>query len=179
MTSRLWSNPNARAAIKTLTWFPLLFFFLENGYSTATVQGRSMQPTFNPDSNKLSPDIVLLSHWGAIGHKFQRGEVVAMTSPHNPDLTITKRIIALEGDSVRPLPQSDQKSVVYVPKGHCWVEGDERFHSRDSNAFGTVPMGLINSKVVYILWPLSRFGKVEIKPNVERVSAGSVDSMRL
>jgi hypothetical protein len=43
MTSRLWSNPNARAAIKTLTWFPLLFFFLENGYSTATVQGRSMQ----------------------------------------------------------------------------------------------------------------------------------------
>lgn len=31
-------------------------------------------------------------------------------SPHNPDLTITKRIIALEGDTVRPLPQSEQKS---------------------------------------------------------------------
>jgi hypothetical protein len=43
MTSRLWSNPNARAALKTLTWFPVIFFFLENGYSTATVQGRSMQ----------------------------------------------------------------------------------------------------------------------------------------
>jgi hypothetical protein len=43
MTSRLWSHPNARAAIKTLTWFPVIFFFLENGYSTATVQGRSMQ----------------------------------------------------------------------------------------------------------------------------------------
>jgi hypothetical protein len=40
-------------------------------------------------------------------------------------------------------------------------------------------MGLINSKVIYVLWPLSRFGKVEVKPNLDRVSAGSVDTMRL
>ncbi|KAG2171407.1 hypothetical protein INT43_009068 [Umbelopsis isabellina] len=179
MTSRLWSHPNTRAAIKTLTWFPVIFFFLENGFSTATVQGRSMQPTFNPDSNKLTPDVVLLSHWGAIGHKFKRGEVVAMTSPHNPNLTITKRIIALEGDTVRPLPQSEQKSAVHVPKGHCWVEGDESFHSRDSNFFGAVPLGLISSKVTYILWPLSRFGKVELKPNRDRVSVDSVDAVHL
>lgn len=30
--------------------------------------------------------------------------------------------------------------LVNVPKGHCWVEGDEAFHSRDSNSFGTVSL---------------------------------------
>jgi hypothetical protein len=33
-----------------------------------------------------------------------------ISSPHDPDLTITKRIVALEGDTVRPLPQSEKKS---------------------------------------------------------------------
>ncbi|RKP07301.1 hypothetical protein THASP1DRAFT_17256, partial [Thamnocephalis sphaerospora] len=44
--------------------------------------------------------------------------------------------------------------------GHSWVEGDEPFHSRDSNAFGPVPDGLIEARVQWILWPLSRFGPV-------------------
>jgi hypothetical protein len=42
-----------------------------------------------------------------------------------------------------------------------------------------VPLGLISSKVTYILWPLSRFGKVELKPNYNRVSVNSVDAMRV
>ena len=29
-------------------------------------------------------------------------------------------------------------SLVRVPLGHCWVEGDEPFHSEDSNRFGPV-----------------------------------------
>jgi hypothetical protein len=37
------------------------------------------------------------------------------SSPHDPDLTITKRIIALEGDTVRPLPQSNQKEGTVRP----------------------------------------------------------------
>lgn len=127
-----------------------------------------MQPTFNPDSSMLQEDIVLLDKWSTTNHEFERGQVVTLISPTNPKSLITKRIIALPGDTVVPLRKKD--TVVPIPAGHVWVEGDEAFHSRDSNSFGTVPIGLINAKVNYILWPLSRFGRVEKRPvNMDRV----------
>lgn len=90
-------------------------------------------------------------------------------SPNNPKMTLAKRIIAVEGDLVYPLPFSPyakeqglrQGHAVRVPAGACWVEGDERFHSKDSNEFGPVPLGLITAKVSWILFPFTRFGKVE------------------
>ena len=33
---------------------------------------------------------------------------------------------------------SYRKKIVYIPKGHCWVEGDNHSHSHDSNSFGPV-----------------------------------------
>lgn len=42
----------------------------------------------------------------------------------------------MPGDTVVPLRKKD--TVVPIPAGHVWVEGDEAFHSRDSNSFGTV-----------------------------------------
>ena len=32
----------------------------------------------------------------------------------------------------------DLGNVLVVPRGCCWLEGDNPDHSRDSNAFGTV-----------------------------------------
>lgn len=74
-------------------------------------------------------------------------------SPQNPKLLTTKRIIALEGDlasllpfppqlsnsyfpsfQVHPLPPSPP-TPIRIPPGHCWVEGDSHYHSRDSNTF--------------------------------------------
>ena len=49
-----------------------------------------------------------------------------------------------------PFPQ------VRVPKGHCWIEGDNHRKSIDSNEFGPVPLGLIQSKAVGVLWPRDR-----------------------
>ncbi|KAI8882028.1 LexA/Signal peptidase [Backusella circina FSU 941] len=147
--------------VKALAWMPVAIFFIDHGFSYATVSGRSMQPTFNPDSNMLRKDIVLLNKWAITDHKFKRGQVVTLISPIDPKAIITKRIIALPGDTIRPLHK--QNETVTVPEGHCWIEGDEAFHSRDSNSFGTVPIGLINAKVTYILWPPSRFGPVEPK----------------
>lgn len=56
-------------------------------------------------------------------------------SPTDPKSIITKRVLALPGDTIKPLRKKDP---VAVPEGHVWVEGDEAFHSRDSNAFGPV-----------------------------------------
>ncbi|RUS27302.1 hypothetical protein BC938DRAFT_483458 [Jimgerdemannia flammicorona] len=166
--SKLWSSPTTRTVLRTLTWIPVFVFFIDHGYSFASVEGRSMQPTFNPDSNMLTRDIVLLNRWSVVNHRFHHGDVVTMWSPRNPDLIITKRIIALEGDTVKTLKPYPEK-LVRIPKGHAWVEGDESFHSRDSNTFGAIPLGLVNAKVTFILWPLSRFGAVPRVTKSERV----------
>jgi inner membrane protease subunit 2 len=44
--------------------------------------------------------------------------------------------MALPGDTIHPLRKKDE--TVPIPEGHVWIEGDEAFHSRDSNSFGTV-----------------------------------------
>ncbi|GBC26573.2 mitochondrial inner membrane protease subunit 2 [Rhizophagus irregularis DAOM 181602=DAOM 197198] len=146
--------------IRAAAWGPVILFFVEHGFSIGSIQGRSMQPTFNPDSNKLRRDVVLLNRWIAVTHEYVRGDVVTLFAPDDPDRVITKRIIALEGDTVfTTLPHPDK--FVKIPKGHCWIEGDDIFHSKDSNEYGPVPLALINAKVSYILLPFSRFGKIE------------------
>lgn len=60
---------------------------------------------------------------------------VVSRSPEDPQHYLVKRLIALPDDWVT-VPQS--MDVRQVPKGHCWVEGDNEGNSNDSNAFGPV-----------------------------------------
>ncbi|GAA6006570.1 hypothetical protein JCM10207_004977 [Rhodosporidiobolus poonsookiae] len=132
-----------------------------------------MQPTFNPDSSHMYRDIVLVNRYAALassmGDKtaFQPGDVVALKSPLNPSALVIKRLIALPQSLVRTLPPHPE-STVRVPQGHCWVEGDERFHTRDSNSLGPVPLGCVVGKVEWIVWPPSRFGPVAERPGWEK-----------
>ncbi len=57
-------------------------------------------------------------------------------------------------------------SPAQVPKGHCYIVGDNLPWSRDSRDFGPIPLGLIKGKVIAKgslagLNPLSWFTKVE------------------
>ncbi|KAF9514236.1 hypothetical protein BS47DRAFT_1295294 [Hydnum rufescens UP504] len=127
-----------------------------------TVKGRSMSPTLNPESSNMF-DVVYMDRWDPqTGKKFARGDVVVLKSPVDNELII-KRILALEGDLVQTLPPYPDAWVA-IPQGHAWVEGDEPFHSRDSNKFGPVSLSLIDSKVPWIVFPFSRFGTVPPSP---------------
>lgn len=48
-----------------------------------------------------------------------------------------------------------RSNVIVVPRGHVWVEGDNPANSLDSREFGPIPLGLIRSRAVIRLWPLS------------------------
>ncbi|KAJ8449960.1 hypothetical protein Cgig2_029322 [Carnegiea gigantea] len=115
--------------------------------------GPSMLPTMNTSG---SGDLVLADRLSPLLGRIVRGDIVVVRSPENPRKLITKRIIAMENDSITFLvdPQnSDKSESVVVPKGHVWIQGDNIYASRDSRDFGPVPYGLIYGKV---FWRVSR-----------------------
>uniref|UniRef100_H2UK01 Mitochondrial inner membrane protease subunit n=1 Tax=Takifugu rubripes TaxID=31033 RepID=H2UK01_TAKRU len=100
----------------------------------ARVEGASMQPSLNPEAGP--GDVVLLNRWSVRNHQVQRGDIVSVLSPKNPQQKIIKRVIGLEGDFIRTL--SYKNRYVRIPDGHFWIEGDHHGHSLDSNSFGPV-----------------------------------------
>jgi len=64
-----------------------------------------------------------------------------------------------------PLFEDVRPVIIRIPKGHCWVEGDNAHLSRDSRDFGPVPLGLINGVVVGIIWPPSRMSFLSRRPS--------------
>lgn len=102
----------------------------------------------------------------------QRGEIVAFSAPRDPNLTFIKRVIGVEGDLVeirrgtvilngQPMTEpyavyrrARQRSMppVRVPAGHLFVLGDNRDHSQDSRAWGTVPVENVIGEPLMIYW---------------------------
>ncbi|RUS82122.1 hypothetical protein EGW08_010096 [Elysia chlorotica] len=151
----------------TLIALPSYVAFTDIFYAVRTVDGLSMQPTLNPDGNNT--DFVLLDRWAAASHRFERGEIVSLVSPKNPSEWLIKRVVALEGDQVKAAGCFEES--VDIPRGHCWVEGDNRLCSLDSNNFGPIPTGLITAKATRVLWPPARWGPLEKKHvGVDRVT---------
>ncbi|KAM9312648.1 mitochondrial inner membrane protease subunit 2 [Gastrophryne carolinensis] len=140
---------------------PVTVTFLDRVVCIARVEGVSMQPSLNPDGRNES-DIVLLNRWRIRNYEVQRGDIVSLVSPKNPEQKIIKRVIGLEGDIVKT--SGHKTRYVKIPSGHMWVEGDHYGHSFDSNAFGPVSLGLLHAQATHILWPPNRWQK--LKPAV-------------
>ncbi|KAJ1736375.1 hypothetical protein LPJ72_001461 [Coemansia sp. Benny D160-2] len=145
-------------AMRTVGLASVAIFLNDNIVSLQMITGRSMQPALNPDSNHLWRDVVVMDRCvqGLLStQRLERGDIVAFVSPFNPERVVIKRIIGLPHDCV--VPHTNPQAFVRIPKGHCWVEGDESFHSNDSNTFGPLPMALIKSRAVAPVWPPWRF----------------------
>lgn len=97
-------------------------------------------------------------------------------------VSFIKRIIGLPGDHVAikdgAVYVNDQKlSEVYlngietpitgdyydveVPEGYLFVMGDNRSGSSDSREFGCIPIGKVEGRVKYRIWPIAKFGKID------------------
>ncbi|XP_018331891.1 mitochondrial inner membrane protease subunit 2 [Agrilus planipennis] len=130
----------------TITFFDVV------GY-IARVDGISMQPTLNPDKGDF--DYIFLNRWSVRFNNIRRGDIVCIVSPKDLKQSIVKRVVGLQGDVISTM--SYEKTVLRVPEGHCWVEGDHVGHSFDSNNFGPISLGLITAKASCIVWPPSRW----------------------
>ncbi|TFK28850.1 LexA/Signal peptidase [Coprinopsis marcescibilis] len=169
-------KPNGSSGLrKILYWSPLGIVLCCRIFEVKVITGRSMQPTLNPDWS-LSRDVGLFDRTSVlVDEDIGREDIVVLKSPNDQRRKLIKRIVAVEGDTVNTLPPYPFKKVV-VPQGHVWVEGDDYYNSDDSNLFGPVrrfplclnpcsnvvqvPRGLIESKLLCLLWPLDRFGAI-------------------
>lgn len=89
------------------------------------------------------------------------GDIVYFRTPLNPDVYAVKRVKAFEGDRVLVRDNSLTYRKIGVDttdieKSHIWVEGDNAFHSKDSNTFGPLSLGLVEAKAVCAI-DFSRF----------------------
>ncbi|KAG7392762.1 Archaemetzincin-1 [Phytophthora pseudosyringae] len=110
--------------------------------------GVSMTPSI-PDGSFIFVER-LSRRW----RSWERGDLVQLRSPtRHLGETITKRILALEGDVVELQPRFDEerKGKITVPKGHVWVEGDNPTCSVDSRHFGAVPAALLIGRPFWII----------------------------
>merc|ERR1712146_87084 len=51
-----------------------------------------------------------------------------------------------------------ETKVILVPPGHIWLEGDNPYNSTDSRDYGPVPIALLKGKIMFQLYPFSKFG---------------------
>ncbi|VDB97034.1 unnamed protein product [Peniophora sp. CBMAI 1063] len=148
------ARPALRRVASALFFAPIPFTATYY-YTVKQVNGISMQPTLNPDLSGQR-DVVLFDRFSVAGlHRYERGDVVMVRSPFDAGSFLIKRIVALEGDTVKTLPPYPKKEVT-IPLGHCWIEGDRSMDSEDSNSIGPIPVALVEAKMVTILLPLDR-----------------------
>lgn len=150
-----------RQTLLFLSWVPVLYVVNEHVAYVGVVEGVSMKPTLNPESNGPKMDHVLLWKWGCKSiNNLHVNDVIFLRSPVNPETIYVKRIKAKQGDLVVPR-YPDTRSHVLIPVNHLWVEGDN-IHSIDSNTYGPISSGLVLGKAVYLIWPWRRFGKIPV-----------------
>ncbi|KAF2136763.1 uncharacterized protein K452DRAFT_236911 [Aplosporella prunicola CBS 121167] len=132
----------------------------DNVYEVSGVDGPSMAPTLSPSFHETGRmDRLLMDRLHC--RDFRRGDIVSFHAPHRPDQLSVKRVVGMPGDTVLVRAKRWQGSRrVTLPYNHVWVEGDNWRNTVDSNDFGPLPIGLINGKARYIVWPLSRWGKI-------------------
>jgi len=104
-------------------------------------------------------EYVLISKRYRRGRYIQVGDVISYWHPFSLHQRGIKRVVAMPGDFVlRDTPDQGEGLMLQVPKGHCYLAGDNQKYSRDSRIFGPVPLALINGKVV---WKWSSQGTIK------------------
>lgn len=144
------------------------------------VKGASMEPNFH------TGDYILTSRVTYKFRSIERGDVVVLKSPKNPDIEYIKRVVGLPGDTLLIKEGGDvlvnnnllsenyladktnlweggciKADVPYkVPDTEVFVMGDNRPRSSDSREFCSVPIQSLIGQVFYRYFPVDKAGTV-------------------
>lgn len=88
-----------------------------------------MQPTLNP--HNYLEDYVFVSRWAVRNLDVERGDIVCLVSPKNPNDRLLKRIVGLQG-TVLLLPYIAMSERFVVLQVTLWPLSDIRSHSSRS-----------------------------------------------
>ncbi|QDU67602.1 signal peptidase I [Engelhardtia mirabilis] len=139
-------------------------------FNLSVVRGASMQPGIHDG------DRILVEPWSFVFGHVNRGDIVVLRSPVDPQLDYIKRVVGLPGERVvvgpagvfvdgsrleEPYAVTDRDDRVVstvVDPGHVFVMGDNRPHSADSRDFGLVPVQDLRGRVELRVWPPARIG---------------------
>lgn len=151
----------------------LLLVFYSLFFNLSVVRGSSMSPGIQDG------DRILVEPWSYLFGPIERGDVVVMRYPRDPEIDYIKRVIGLPGDHVTMarghvwvndvlldepyVAEIDASSTLstVVEDGSYFVLGDNRPRSSDSREFGLVPEEYVRGRVDLRLWPLRRAGFIE------------------
>lgn len=144
------------------------------------VKGASMEPNFH------TGDYILTSRITYKFRKIERGDVVVLKSPTNPDIEYIKRVIGLPGDTIIINENGDvfinnkllienyisdktnlwesgciKAGVPYIiPNDEVFVMGDNRPRSSDSREFCSIQIQSLIGQVFYRYFPANKVGKI-------------------
>jgi signal peptidase I len=142
-------------------------------FNLSVVRGSSMTPGIQDG------DRILVEPWSYLLGPIERGDVVVLRYPLDPEIDYIKRIIGLPGDRVtlsqgevwvngarldEPYVEAVDPSsslATQVEPGCYFVLGDNRPRSSDSREFGLVPERYVRGRVDLRLWPLGRAGLID------------------
>ncbi|MGE0601365.1 MAG: signal peptidase I [Dehalococcoidia bacterium] len=191
-----------REIVETVMLALLVFLSVRASFQNFRVEGSSMYPTLEDgqflivnklvysevDMEKLSNFIPFINAGEDpkrnVFHGPERGDIVVLVDPRNPDVDLIKRVIGLPGETLEIVdgkvyindmlleepyitsPWHDTKPKITLPPGEYFVMGDNRENSLDSRSsqVGLVREDLIIGKAMLSYWPKSKFG---FAPNEE------------
>ncbi len=164
-------------SLETITFvgslYIVVYLFL---FFPMQVQGASMEPTLHTGDRLIVNRVIYKVR------QPERGDVIILKSPQNPDIDFVKRVIGLPKDTVLlkdgdvyingtllPEPFVSDKTYAWegkpleedlpfvVPKGEIVVMGDNRPRSSDSREFGPVPISSIVGEAILRYFPPDKF----------------------
>lgn len=154
--------------------YVVVYLFL---FFPSSVQGASMEPTLHTGNR------IVVSRVAYKMGEIQRGDIVVVISPKNPDVEYVKRAIGLPGDKIlfsdgkvyinddlleEPYINTQTNTwdgfyakenvPIMIPDDMIFVMGDNRPRSSDSREFGPVPLTSIVGKATILYYPQFKIG---------------------
>ncbi|MFZ0215638.1 MAG: signal peptidase I [Candidatus Dormiibacterota bacterium] len=160
-----------------------LFIVIQVALEPVSVDGSSMYPT------TVNQDYLIALKFPYYFHAPERGDIIIMKSPYNPNQNFIKRIVGLPNENLliknshvyingkvlcepylRPgvdglwtvnanWPANGQP--YHLGPQQYFMMGDNRNASSDSRIFGPIPRSSIEAEAWLRLVPLNRFGSVD------------------